>query len=85
MAVFFCLASALSRWGKARKTAELFDSLRFSLILTEKRPAFSEPQVELEGFEPSSKRGIRVLSTCVVSGWFSCSGCSGRATTALSP
>ncbi len=27
--------------------------------------------VELEGFEPSSKRGINELSTCVVSSWFS--------------
>ena len=27
--------------------------------------------VELEGFEPSSKRGTNMLSTCVVSDWFS--------------
>lgn len=27
--------------------------------------------VELEGFEPSSKRGIDELSTCLVSSWFS--------------
>ncbi len=27
--------------------------------------------MELEGFEPSSKRGIDGLSTCVVSSWFS--------------
>lgn len=27
--------------------------------------------VELEGLEPSSKRGTNVLSTCVVSSWFS--------------
>ncbi len=30
--------------------------------------------VELEGFEPSSKRGTNELSTCVVSSWFSCCG-----------
>ena len=28
-------------------------------------------KVELEGFEPSSKRGTNMLSTCVVSDWFS--------------
>ena len=28
--------------------------------------------VELEGFEPSSKRGTNELSTCLVSTWFSC-------------
>ena len=27
--------------------------------------------MELEGFEPSSKRGTNVLSTCVVADWFS--------------
>jgi len=31
-------------------------------------------QVELEGFEPSSKRGTNELSTCVVSSWFSSCG-----------
>lgn len=30
--------------------------------------------VELEGIEPSSKRGINELSTCVVSSWFLCCG-----------
>ena len=30
--------------------------------------------VELEGFEPSSKRGTNELSTCVVSSWFSSCG-----------
>lgn len=28
--------------------------------------------MELEGFEPSSKRGTNELSTCLVSTWFSC-------------
>ena len=31
-------------------------------------------KVELEGLEPSSKRGTNVLSTCVFFDWFSCSG-----------
>ncbi len=30
--------------------------------------------VELEGLEPSSKRGIDEFSTCLVSDWFSCGG-----------
>ena len=36
-------------------------------------PAGTPPyiNVELEGFEPSSKRGTNMLSTCVVSDWFS--------------
>lgn len=39
--------------------------------------------VELEGVEPSSKRGSNELSTCVVSAWFLCYGRSGRPTVAL--
>ena len=35
---------------------------------------FHQTWVELEGFEPSSKRGTNELSTCVVSSWFSCCG-----------
>lgn len=31
--------------------------------------AFHQTFVELEGFEPSSKRGTNVLSTCLVSAW----------------
>lgn len=31
-------------------------------------------QVEMEGFEPSSKRGTNELSTCLVSIWFSSYG-----------
>lgn len=34
--------------------------------------------VELEGFEPSSKRGTNELSTCVVSDWFSSVNRPGR-------
>ena len=30
--------------------------------------------VELEGFEPSSKRGTNKVSTCLVSAWFSTKG-----------
>ena len=30
--------------------------------------------VELEGFEPSSKRGTNKVSTCLVAGWFSTAG-----------
>lgn len=29
-------------------------------------------KVELEGFEPSSKRGTNELSTCLSTSWFSC-------------
>ena len=40
--------------------------------------------VELEGFEPSSKRGTNMLSTCVVSAWFSRSARPGRPNISLS-
>ena len=53
------------------KTSELPDSPRL--------------QVELEGVEPSSKRGINELSTCVVSAWFSSGGRSETANHRLIP
>ncbi len=39
----------------------------------------------MEGFEPSSKRGTNVLSTCVFPNWFSCVGRHGTANRRLSP
>ena len=35
--------------------------------------------VELEGFEPSSKRGTNKVSTCLVPAWFSIGGRPGTA------
>ena len=40
--------------------------------------------MEMEGFEPSSKRGTNVLSTCVFPSWFSCVGRHGTANRRLS-
>ena len=39
--------------------------------------------VELEGVEPSSRRGTNAVSTCVVTNWFSCRGRLGLPTAAL--
>lgn len=50
------------------KTAELIDNLRFILILAGERPAFVEPQVELEGLvhnDISSAVSIR-YKTCFI-------------------
>ncbi len=41
--------------------------------------------VELEGLEPSSKRGTNELSTCVFPTWFSAVGRQGTANRQLSP
>lgn len=44
-----------------QKTSELFDSLNLLALSDSARSKI----VELEGIEPSSKRGTNVLSTCL--------------------
>lgn len=56
---------------------ELYNPDNWDLINPKSPPEFISSggpfchKVELEGFEPSSKRGTNMLSTCVVSDWFS--------------
>lgn len=57
---------------------ELYNPDNWDLINPKSPPEFISSggpfchKVELEGFEPSSKRGANELSTCLVSTWFSC-------------
>ena len=53
---------------KYRKVIEIYISqMRVIACMTDNYPHY----VELEGLEPSSKRGTNMLSTCLVKIWFS--------------
>ena len=52
-----------NRWGSVKIAANYFDNAPSQHTV-----------VEMEGFEPSSKRGTNGLSTCLVLTWFSSAG-----------